>query len=163
MSSTAESFRSLWRGAAAILVDCHLTVAALSGPAEALFPAIRPGDNLARQAFLGSEPGRERQCALDASAQIVAVLHGSIGKNDDDLRRIVGELSALSRSFSRAWARDAEPLRPSGVVRWSHPAAGAMSLRYELLTLADSDDMVIVWEGGDPASVGALDGLLIER
>jgi len=162
MSATVDSFPSGWRGAAAILVDCHLTVAASSGLAEALFPGLRAGDNLARQVFLGS-PGQDPLCALDASAQIVAALQASRGKDDDGLGRLVGELSALSRGFSSAWAYATEPLRPSGVVRSDHPALGPMSLRYELVRLSASDDIVIVWQGGDPASVAALARLAPRR
>ena len=159
MSPTVESFRSSWRGAAAILVDCHLTIAASSPLAEALFPALRPGDNLARQVFLGAGPGRDPLCARDASGQVVAMLHASIGKNDEVLRPIVGELSALSRGFSTAWAHDAESPSPTGSLRWRHPSAGSMALRYDLLGVGGSDDMVIVWRGGDPASAGALKSL----
>jgi len=159
MSPTVESFRRSWRGSAAILVDCHLTIAASSTLAEALFPALRPGDNLARQVFLGAGPGRAPLCAEDASAQVVAMLHASIGKNDKELRPIVGELSALSRGFSTAWANDAESPSPTGALRWRHPSAGAMALRYELVGVAGSDDMVILWRGGDDAAVGALESL----
>ena len=150
------AFVAVWSGAAAILLNRYLTVTASTPLAQALFPTVRAGDNLARHLFLGLDAGAD--CAQDMGGQVVAALQATLGDtNDEELRRIVGELSTMSRDFSTAWAHGAEHLRSDGVVRVPHPAAGSLVLRYQFLTLPSAaGDVLVLWQGGDPASESAL-------
>ena len=153
-----------WHGVAATLVDRHLTVSGSSLLADALFPTLLPGANLAREMFLRVIPGGTYPCTDDLSLQVVAALHASLARNSDDpeFERVVGELSAMSREFSTAWAAERERLRAHGVVRAVHPAAGDLSIRYRLLELGGgSTDVLIVWQGADPESQSALDRLAL--
>lgn len=167
MSATDGADSDRCPDVAVILVTCYLTLTATSRLAELLFPCLRPGDNLARQVFLGPVPGAPTPgalppCTRDAGDQVVAALRSTIGRTDGDgeLRRLVGELSALSREFSTAWAHASAALRPLGIHRFVHPVVGVLTLEYELIPVASScSDIVIVWRGADAASVSALDRL----
>jgi len=153
------AFLDSWNGVAATLIDRHLTVSATSRLAEALFPNLSRGVNLAREVFLGFAPGTRPQCVTDTSPQVIAALQAALASHeeDDEFRRIVGELSTMSRDFSSAWANGTAPLSPHGILRSSHPTAGELTIRYQLLELATgSSDMLIVWQGADADSESAL-------
>ena len=159
-----RAFLRSWHGVAATLIDRHLTVSGRSPLAEALFPRLSPGVNLVRQVFLGSAPDAAPPCATDMSSQVVAALQASLAshREDEEFRQIVGELSAMSREFSTAWANDDVELQPHGVVRASHPDVGDLVIRYQLLELsAGFNDVLIVWQAADPASQTALDRLVL--
>ena len=159
-----EAFLRTWKGVAATLIDRHLTVAGSSQLAEALFPNLHRGVNLAREVFLGMIPGREPECVKQMSGQVVAALHASLASHDEDdeFRQIVGELSAMSRDFSTAWAAERVELHPHGVLQSTHPFAGELSISYQLLELASGrNGVLIVWQGADPASESALHNLAL--
>lgn len=158
------AFLRSWDGVAATLIDRHLNVAGSSRLAEALFPSLRQGVNLAREMFLEVIPKREYRCAEDMSYQVVAALHAALAWHEDDaeFEQIVGELSTMSREFATAWAAERRVLRPHGTLRATHPFAGELSLRYQLLELAaGSNDVLIVWQGADPESQSALGQLAV--
>ena len=153
-----HGFLRSWTGVAATLIDRHLNVAGSTPLAEALFPQLQRGENLARVTFLGEQT----TCSADMSAQVVAALHASLASHEEDagFRQIVGELSARSREFSTAWAADRVGLQPHGTLRTIHATAGELSISYQLLALASgSDEVLIVWRGADPESETALRGL----
>jgi hypothetical protein len=157
------AFLDSWTGVAATLVDRHLTVSGASRLAEALFPNLRPGVNLAREVFLDVAPGEETVCAAEMSPQVVAALHASLAWHDHDaeFQRIVGELCALSREFSTAWAAEREELRPQGILHSTHPVVGELTIEYQLLELAAGwNDVLIVWRGADARSERALGELV---
>jgi hypothetical protein len=157
------AFLSTWDGVAATLIDRHLTVSGSSHLAEALFPNLRRGVNLAREVFLDVAPGDGNPCAAEMSPQVVAALHASLAwhEHDEEFQRIVGELSALSRAFSTAWAAEQEELQPNGVLHSRHPVLGDLAIRYQLLELAAGrNDVLIIWQGADPRSESALNGLV---
>jgi hypothetical protein len=159
---TIESFLAGWGDVAATLIDRHLNIVASTPLGTALFPALQPGANLARQVFLGWDRDQQPICAADATAQVIAALQTLVAIDDEDteFRRIIGELSTHSRKFATAWAHEAEPLHPSGVVRADHPVVGAMSLTYQLLPLmSEFRDVLIVWTGRDAESASALQRL----
>jgi hypothetical protein len=158
------AFVRSWDGVAATLIDRHLNVEGSSRLAEALFPSLREGMNLAREIFLEVIPKREYRCAEDMSYQVVAALHASLAWHQDDaeFEQIVGELSTMSREFATAWAAERRQLRPHGILRATHPFAGELSIRYQLLELAaGSNDVLIVWQGADPESVSAISQLAL--
>ena len=142
-----------------LLLTRRLTVDRLDGGARALFPSLRPGDNLARLVFLGTGPFS----VADAGAQVVAALRSvrqsdesepnDSGTDDTELRHIVGELSTMSRAFSTEWAHGTERLRTSGIVHTAHPAAGTVRLGYRITAVhGDPDRVAVVWRGADSAS-----------
>lgn len=156
-------FLDNWHGVAATLIDRHLTIVSSTPLGAALFPTMHPGSNVVREVFLGWETGNRAICAEDASGQVIAALQAliAIDDEDDEFRRIVGELSTLSRRFSTAWAHGAEPLHPSGHLRTEHPDIGEISLTYQLLSLANKPhDVLIVWQARDDRSDSALQRLV---
>jgi len=160
------AFLRSWDGVAATLIDRHLNVSGSSRLAQALFPSLRMGTNLAREMFLKVIPGRANASAEDLSYQVVAALHASLAWHEDDaeFEKIVGELSTMSREFSTAWAADRQQLRANGVLRATHQSAGELSIRYQLLELAaETNAILIVWRGADPESESALNQLAATR
>jgi hypothetical protein len=161
-SDDIAAFLQSWEGVAATLIDHHLNVTASTPLALMLFPALLPGVNLVRVVFLEAVPGLVQDCARELRSQVVAALHASLAWHEDDaeFERIVGELSTMSREFSTAWAAEGRALRPHGGVTFSHQVAGRLDLGYQLLELAaDSNDVLIVWQGSDVHSRTALAGL----
>ena len=160
------AFLRSWDGVAATLIDRHLNVSGSSRLAQALFPSLRMGTNLAREMFLKVIPGRAYASAQDLSYQVVAALHASLAWHEDDaeFEKIVGELSTMSRELSTAWAADRQQLRANGVLQATHQSAGELSIRYQLLELAAGPSTIlIVWRGADPESEYALNQLAIAR
>lgn len=154
-----EGFLRSWSGVAATLIDRHLNVSGATPLAEALFPQLLPGANLARVTFLGAPA-----CSPDMSAQVIAALHAALASTEEDpeFRQIVGELSAMSRDFSTAWAAEHEAFRSHGVLRSTRPDVGELSISYQLLELAStSSQVLIVWRGADPASESAIGRLAV--
>jgi len=159
-----DVFLRSWTGVAALLIDRHLTLSGSSPLAAALFPRLHIGMNLVREVFLGSIPGREPECARTMSGQIVSALHSSLASHHDDaeFRQIVGELSALSQDFSAAWAGERVALRSNGVMISSHPVAGDLLLRYQVLELAAaSNELLVIWQAADARSESALADLAL--
>jgi hypothetical protein len=153
-----DGFVRSWKGVAATVIDSHLTVVVSSPSAEALFPTLRPGVNLARQVFLGATPESDPDCGTDSSAQVVAALHASLASHHDDdgFQQIVGELSAQSREFSTAWAKNFEHLRAEGTAIFTHPSVGQLAISYQLLSLGGgNDDILIIWRAANPESESA--------
>jgi len=152
-----------WDGVAATLIDRHLTVSGSSELAVALFPNLRLGVNIAREVFLDVLPSREPTCAAEMGDQVVAALHSSLAwhENDPEFQKIIGELSAMSRTFSSAWAAERQQLQPHGILHSTHPVLGELSIKYQLLELAGRwNDVLIVWQGADAASESAMQELL---
>lgn len=157
------AFLRLWSGVAATLIDRHLTVSATTSLASALFPNLLPGVNLAREVFLGSAPGEKPRCARELSPQVIAALQALLAAHKEDAlyRKIVGELSALSREFSTAWADGTSAFHSSGVFGTEHPILGTLSIRYQILELtAEDGEILIVWRGADVSTESALGRLL---
>jgi hypothetical protein len=154
-----EAFLAAWSGVAATLIDRHLDVSASTPLADALFPDLHPGVNLARQVFLGSPPGRQPRCARELSPQVIAALQALLlsHREDAEYRRIVGELSAMSRDFSIAWATATATFETSGVFGTDHPTLGTVSIRYQVLELTTGrGEILIVWQGADAPARSAL-------
>jgi len=95
--------------------------------------------NTARFHFLDPEAARAywgerwRKVAHDA----VAILRAEAGRNpyDDELTRLVGELSTRSEDFREMWASHDVRLHRTGTKLFHHPAVGALELDYEALVL----------------------------
>jgi hypothetical protein len=158
-----EVFLSGWDGVAATLIDRHLNISASTALAKALFPNLLPGVNLVRQVFLGSAPGEEPRCARELAPQVIAALQALLASHKEDaaFRQLVGELSAMSRSFSTAWADGTAAFRTSGVFGTDHPSLGLLSIRYQLLELTTGrGEILIVWRGADPLAESAVGGLI---
>ncbi|MCU1407364.1 MAG: hypothetical protein JWQ43_3667 [Glaciihabitans sp.] len=158
-----DAFLRSWSGVAATLIDRHLTVSGSTRLAEALFPNLRRGVNLAREMFLEVIPRRDLACGAEMSDQVVAALQSSLAwhEHDAEFQKIIGELAAMSHEFSIAWAAERQALRPHGILRSTHPVAGELLIRYQLLELAAGwNDVLIVWQGADPDSEAAFGDLI---
>jgi len=130
----SESLRahvSSFAGAPVLVRDRHLTVLASNPLARAISPAFAVGVNLARYAFVDAAGHAGNDGWDAATTQIAAMLRESLDRHREDgpFRRIVGELSAMSASFSEAWAAEAAPAR-QGEATFLGTAVGELRLVY---------------------------------
>jgi hypothetical protein len=118
-------------GVPALVRDRHLTVLASNALARAISPAFAEGVNLARYAFVDSADYAGADGWDAATTQIAAMLRESLDnhREDDPFRRIVGELSATSATFSEAWADEAAPAQ-QGVATFLDTPVGELTLVY---------------------------------
>jgi transcriptional regulator with XRE-family HTH domain len=134
-------------------------------------PAERP--NMTRLLFLDPHT-RELYRRWDEEAQrAVSSLRVLAGQSpeDDELTRLVGELTVHSPEFTRLWARHPVAVCVSGTKQLRHPEVGELEVAFEVLTSPDdAGHRVLLYtaERGS-ASAAALDLLrrdtsaLVER
>jgi hypothetical protein len=154
---------SSWNDIPAILVDRHLDVIESNALARALTDSFETGMNLARYTFLNPDVHRSGRQWESVAAQVAAMLRDSLDEHDDDraFLDIVGELSTMSRDFSRAWADDSRRASSAGQVPFPRSAVGSVSLGYMLFRIpGDPDDVLIVFGGADEHSRTALSHLV---
>jgi hypothetical protein len=164
-SETARGEQSGCPGVAATLLDRHLTVTSRTRLAEELFPRLRPGVNLAREAYLGRgcdvRPEQPQETRLQVAAALLAGVESP--ESHAELIGLIGELSTMSREFCSDWAGVEPSLQANGIVRVTHPHAGALSIRYDLRKSGSnpgSGDLLIVWQVADAQSTAVLDECL---
>lgn len=140
-----------WPGTPAYVRDRHLEVLAANRLATALAPMYTPGRNLAREMFTSAARALFPEWESIA-AQTVAALRAGADPRDPALTELVTELSA-GEDFRRLWARhDARPTRDELKI-FDHPTAGRLTLRRQSLTVAGTDDQVIIVYQGDLAAL----------
>jgi transcriptional regulator with XRE-family HTH domain len=122
-------------------------------------PADRP--NTARMLFLDAHT-RELHPRWDVEAErAVSSLRVLAGRSpqDEELTRLVGELTVQSPEFARLWARHPVANCVSGTKHLHHPEVGDLELHFEVLSPPDeSGHRVLLYsaEEGSP-SAAALD------
>jgi transcriptional regulator with XRE-family HTH domain len=144
-------------GVPAFVESRMFDVLAVNRLGAALSPALRPGQNRLRSAFL--DPA-EQDLFLDWEHDIrgmVAAFRASLGTDTDDPRtaQLVGELSLASELFRQLWARhDVKPLAGE-MARLRHPQVGLLELRREKLGIGDSGGQLLVVYHAEPGSESA--------
>lgn len=147
-----------WSNVPALIRDRHLTVVAANPLAQALSRCFRPGVNLARCAFLDAVEFDSEDSQDEVRTQVAAVLRDSLDQHEEDapFRELVGELSARSAAFSRAWATEVQPRR-SGSATFEDTALGPLTLAFREVWIDRAhDDVLMLWRGEDPTAVGRL-------
>ena len=122
-------------------------------------PAGRP--NTARMLFLDAHT-RELYPRWDEEAErAVASLRVLAGRSpdDDELNRLVGELTVRSAEFTRLWARHPVATCVSGTKQLRHPEVGELELHFEVLTPPDDPGQRVLLYTAEPGtpSAAALD------
>jgi hypothetical protein len=151
-----------WADIPAILVDRHLDVIESNALARALTDGFDRGMNIARYTFLNPEVDRSGRLWESVANQVAAMLRVSLEEHDQDrtFLGIVGELSTMSRDFSRAWADDSIPVSSAGEVPFPRTALGSLQLGFNLFRIpGDPDDVLIVFRGDTDESKAALSQL----
>ncbi|MEU7827049.1 helix-turn-helix transcriptional regulator [Catellatospora sp. NPDC049111] len=125
--------------------------------ATELAPIYAVGVNLLRAVFL--DPGMPAlyPASEAVAASAVAGLRSLAGGELDEpqLTELVEELSAGSERFRRLWARHDVAARAGGGIRlFHHPRVGELELRYEKLTIAGTNQSLVVYhaEPGSPSA-----------
>lgn len=135
----AELVRSI--NMPAFVTGRYMDVLVSNPMALALSPVLRPGENLLRAVFLGTD----ERLHFDRP-EMVAMFRKRVGSDLEDPRvvQLVGELSAASDAFRQAWARhDVQPAR-GGTVRVDHPQVGPMELNLSKLAVDETGDQLLV-------------------
>ncbi len=91
------------------------------------------------------------------AAATVAGMRALVGPDVDDpaLAELVGELSVRSEVFRRLWARHDVRARKSGTSIFMHPRIGRFDLRFEKLSLPDTDGQILVIYHAEAGSASA--------
>lgn len=138
-----QSLRTLLRSmptTPAWIVDFRFDVLAHNAAAVALFgPGFARGTNTAEPLFL--DPGA-RDFQLDwarIAREHVGNLRANLARHPDDprLTALVGELRQKSSDFATWWDDQTVEERTTGTKRVLHPAAGVMTLHYDVLAVQD--------------------------
>ena len=122
-------------------------------------PAERP--NLTRLLFLDAHT-RELYPRWDDEAQrAVSSLRVLAGRSpdDDELTRLVGELTVQSPEFAQLWARHPVAVCVSGTKQLRHPEVGVLEVAFEVLSPPDDSGARVLFYTAEPgtSSAAALD------
>ncbi|GLW29131.1 helix-turn-helix transcriptional regulator [Actinoplanes regularis] len=149
------------------ILDFRFDVLAHNAAAVALFgPGFAVGINTAEPLFL--DPGA-RDFQLDwtrIAREHVGNLRANLARHPDDprLRAVVGELRRQSGDFAGWWDDQTVEKRTNGTKRVLHPAAGMMTLHYDVLAVQDgSDQRLSVVTPADTEAENALRSLIFPQ
>jgi transcriptional regulator with XRE-family HTH domain len=130
----------------AFIEDRYFDILASNSLARALSPGLTPGGNQLRDLFLN--PGE--QALLPDWEQVtecfVANLRQAVGNDVSDPRfiELTGELSLASPRFRQLLARHEVRGQRGGPVRFNHPQVGELTLNRERLSIAGTDELMLV-------------------
>jgi transcriptional regulator with XRE-family HTH domain len=146
----------------ALVQNPRLDVLAANGLAVALYRLPNPtvsGDvfNSARFAFLDSRAEDFYVDFTRAKRNVVALLHQAAGRDpfDEELIRLVGQLSTQSPEFRALWARHDVIRYQRGTKRYRHPAVGDLEFGYESFDLTTEPGLTMLVYTIEPHSATA--------
>lgn len=116
-----------------------------------------PVFNVARFQFLDSRAHDFFIDAARARRNVVALLHQAAGRDpfDEDLIRLIGQLSTQSPEFRSLWASHDVIRYQRGTKRYRHPSVGDLEFGYESFDLTTEPGMtmlVYTYEAGSPTA-----------
>lgn len=119
------------------------------------FAALPPRErNFARFMFL--EPATRSLCRdwAAVAAETVAILRLDAGRHpgDEELDKLVAELSAGSPEFAHWWAERRVSERTRGTKRYRHPVVGDLTVDYEALQSPGDPDTSLFVYSAEPGS-----------
>lgn len=139
--------------------NTRLDVLGLNPLGKALFPWLIPVDgvpaNTARYIFLNAE---SKEYFIDwhkAATDAVSLLRMQAARDPYDraLTDLIGELSTLSAEFRQLWAKHSIGRSQVGQKRFNHPLVGALELNYEVLTVAEDPNLLMLIYSPVPGSI----------
>lgn len=113
---------------------------------RAIDPRIAPGANQLRDTFLDPDGRALYPDWARLTECLAANLRQAVGSDLDDPRfiELTGELTMASPRFRTLWARHEVRGQTGGIVRFDHPQVGDLALNRERLSIAGTDDMMLV-------------------
>src|SRR4051794_33540043 len=164
--------RQLTPGVQRLLERMQDTPVAVSDAAWTLLASNQPWDalmgdhtawrgrerNIAWRHFTG-QPGRVRRTVEETAqfeAEMVADLHGAAGRypRDEELGRLVADLSRLSARFAELWAEGTVAPHVLDHKVIDHPEVGVITLDCDVLTVQGADLRVVAYTA-EPGSEAA--------
>ncbi|MFC4016477.1 helix-turn-helix domain-containing protein [Micromonospora sp. GCM10011542] len=146
-----------WTDTPAFVHGRYLDVLFANPVATELAPIYAVGVNLLRAVFLVPGVPALYPASEAVAANAVAGLRSLVGAEVDEprLTELVEELSTGSERFRRLWARHDVTARAGGGIRmFRHPRVGELELRYEKLTIAGTNQSLVVYHA-EPGSTSA--------
>lgn len=134
--------------------DRVLEITASNALARAVAPGFVPGVNLVRAAFTSPAFKTLYLESDELSARLVSYLRAGAAAPPPDPRLgpLVDELSAASPEFAKLWAKHDVRPASTGTNRIRHAVHGTLTLHFERLCFAGSEDPVIVVYHADAGS-----------
>lgn len=147
------SLLDAWPDTPALVYGRYMDLLAANALGEALFSWLETETNLLRAIFLAPEARAfYRDWARIAEGCIAALRAANTDPEDLRLAELVGELSVKSPEFARLWARHEVRAKTAEVKHLVHPVVGAMSLRFENLSVASAPGQHLVVYHAEPGS-----------
>ncbi|MFJ6571238.1 helix-turn-helix transcriptional regulator [Streptomyces sp. NPDC091292] len=147
-----------WIAAPALVMGHRMDVLAWNRSVCALitdFAALPPRErNLCRLHLLDDEIGARYPDREMIAREAVGHLRIAAGRfpQDPELWRLVGELTAHSPEFRNHWERHTVRTKSYGVKRVDHPAAGPLSLTYEITRFPQDPELSLLVYTAPPGS-----------
>ena len=140
----------------------HLDVLAANASSRALTRVSEPGTNMLRSMFLLKEEYERYENLEFTLARTVAYFRAAVGSDLDDpyVMDLIEELSLKSDDFARLWAKHDVLSSVSGEDLYSHPAVGAMRLRFQTFPVGGTDRQTLF---ATTAAPGSRDAELLAR
>lgn len=130
----------------AFIENRYFDVLASNVLAQTVDPRLVVGHNQLRDMFL--DPAEQALYPDWASATecLVANLRQAVGTDIDDPRfiELAGELTLASDRFRRLWARHEVRGQTGGTMRLNHPQVGDLTLNRERMSIAGTNDLMLV-------------------
>ncbi|MEU1470553.1 helix-turn-helix transcriptional regulator [Streptomyces sp. NPDC005761] len=149
---------------AAFVTSAVFEVLAWNDLAAALmenFAGLAPKDrNLARRAFLGTDPGSMPLYGVSDAAEfrhhVVTGLRSTVARypSDPAVSELVKELRDASPEFARLWERHDVQGAPMLTKTFHHPVVGEVTVDCDTFTLTDRDQHLVLYSA-PPRSPGA--------
>lgn len=141
----------------AFIEDRYFDILASNSLARALSPGLAAGGNQLRDLFLNPAEQVLHPEWENVTECFVANLRQAVGNDVDDPRfiEITGELTLASPRFRQLWARHDVRGQRGAPVRIDHPQVGALTLNRERLSIAGTDNLMLVVFHPDAGSADA--------
>nr|WP_272948778.1 hypothetical protein [Micromonospora endolithica] len=141
----------------AFIEDRYFDIVASNSLARALSPSLTVGGNQLRDLFLDPAEQALHPERENVTECLIANLRQAVGNDVDDPRfiELTGELSLASPRFRQLWARHEVRGQRGTPIRMNHPQVGELTLNRERLTVAGTDDLMMVVYHPDAGSDNA--------
>lgn len=97
--------------------------------------------------------GLHREWEAEATLAVASLRYVSaVYVADDDLARLVGNLSMVSEDFAQLWAAQPVALCTHGIKRYHHPVVGRLDLHFQILHLPEDDGHRLLLHHAEPGS-----------
>lgn len=130
----------------AFIENRYFDVLASNSLARAVDPRLAVGGNQLRDMFLDPAEQALYPEWANATECLVSNLRQAVGNDVDDPRfiELTGELTLASPRFRQLWARHEVRGQTGGIMLFDHPQVGTLALNRERMSIAGTNDLMLV-------------------